>query len=237
MQKKLSNKLPSLSIIIPAYNEEESLKEVLMNTVKDAPKFLSDYEVIVINDGSTDRSGKIADSIAKKYDNIKVIHQENQGYGRTMLNGFKFAKKDFIAYMPADGQFFIRDMAACLPLMRKADLILGYRGSRSDYSTYRLILSYGYLILLKLLFGINYQDVNWLNIWRAEELNKLKINSNGIFLLAEIVIQFKRKGLKIAEAPSRYRLRIGGEVKNAKLRPVVQTFFDALKLKFKILTI
>lgn len=232
MPKRIAKKLPSLTIAIPAYNEEANLAWVLKNTLSEGPKYLSEFEIIIVNDGSTDRTGEIADRFTKKDSRIRVIHQVNKGYGEAMLAGIKEAKKEFVAYMPADGQFLIRDMEHCLPLMREADLILGARGSRADYSTYRLILSYAYLIVLRVLFGITFQDVNWLNIWRTREVQKLKISSRGIFLLAEIVVRFQKKGLRVVEGPSFYRPRRGGKAKNTKLSIALRTLLDAVRLWF-----
>lgn len=232
MSKKVKRKLPSLTIAIPAYNEEVSLPWVIRDIMKEAPQYLSDYEIIIIDDGSTDKTGIVADQLSKKYPFIRVVHQQNKGYGEAMLAGIKEAKKTFVAYMPADGQFLLRDMQFCLPYMNEADLILGSRGSRADYTTYRLILSYTYLIILRMLFGITYQDVNWLNIWRTKEVQKLRISSRGIFLLAEIVIRFKKKGLRIVEAPSFYRPRRAGKAKNARLSIAFRTLLDALRLYF-----
>ena len=231
MPKKVNKKLPSLTFVIPAYNEEENLEWVLKNTILEAPKYLSDFEIVVINDGSSDKTGEIADLFAKKNKKIRVIHQKNGGYGAAMQRGLLETKKDFVVYMPADGQFLIRDMVHCLPLMEKADIILGYRGKRKDYSIYRLILSYGYIFILKVLFGISYHDVNWLNIWRTKEVKKISIHSKGVFLLAEIIIKFKRKGLTILEAQSFYRQRRGGKAKNAKFSVVVHTLIDLLHFR------
>lgn len=225
-------KFQSLTIAIPAYNEEISLVWVLRNILKEAPNYLAEYEIVIIDDGSTDRTGAISDQYAKKYPFIRVVHQKNKGYGEAMLRGIKEAKKTFVAYMPADGQFLLRDMQFCLPYMNEADLILGSRGSRADYTTYRLILSYTYLIILRMLFGITYQDVNWLNIWRTKEVQKLRISSRGIFLLAEIVIRFKKRGLRIVEAPSFYRPRRSGKAKNARLSIAFRTLLDAIRLYF-----
>lgn len=234
MQKRITKKLPSLTISIPAYNEEDNIRWVLKNTVKEAPTYLSDFEIIVIDDGSTDKTGEIADSFTKKYNFIRVIHQDNKGYGEAMLRGIREARKEFVCYMPADGQFLVEDMKFCLPLMKTADLILGARGSRADYTVYRLILSYTYLVVLRILFGVNFQDVNWLNIWRTKEAQKLKINSRGIFLLAEIVIRFQKKGLKVVEASSFYRPRTAGRAKNARFSLALQTLIDAIKLWFSL---
>lgn len=234
MQKRIIKSVPSLTIAIPAFNEEKNIEIVLKDILHDAPKYLSNYEVIIVDDGSTDKTGMIAASYAKKYKNIRVFHQKNKGYGAAMLRGIRAARKDFVCYMAADGQFLLKDMQYCIPLMKEADLILGARGSRADYSTYRLILSYGYLILLRILFDIRFQDINWLTIWRTKEVQKLHIDSKGVFLLAEIVVRFQQKRLVVVEAPSFYRPRKFGQEKNSKPSIAMRTLLDACKLWFKI---
>lgn len=229
MRKGIKKRLPSLTIAIPAYNEEESLPWVLSNILQDAPQHFSDFEILVIDDGSTDTTRKIAEGFAKKDKHLRVVHQTNQGYGGAMLRGIQEATKAYIAFMPADGQFLLKDMVGCWPYLGKADLILGDRGVRVDYSRYRFLLSYGYLFLLWLFFRLPYRDVNWLNLWRRNKVQKIKPLSRGVFLLAEIVIRFKRQGLKIIQVSVPYRKRHAGQVKNTKVKVVWQTFIDLLK--------
>lgn len=222
---------PSITIAIPAYNEEENIEFVINDTLKNLPKYFRDYEVVVVDDGSKDKTGEIADKLAKKSKYLKIIHQKNGGYSSAMLTGIKAAKKDYVAYMPADGQFLIKDMRHCFEELGKADLILGYRGGRQDYATRRVIFSYGYLLLLLFLFDIKYMDVGWVNIWATKKAQKIKLTcSQGIFILTEILVRFKKKKYKITEAPSYYHPRLGGEVKNAKLKVVWKTFTSAFKL-------
>lgn len=232
--------LPSLTVAIPAYNEEENIEWVVNNTLKDLPKYFKDYEIVVVDDGSKDKTGKIADRMAKENNRVRVIHQPNGGYSKAMSRGILNAKKDFVAYLPADGQYLVSDMAKMYPLMKSSDIVLGYRGIRKDYNLYRKILSYGYLIFLWSLFGISVKDLNGPTIWRTSEVKKLKeiysTHSRGVFILAEIVARFKRRGLHIREAQSIYRPRRGGTVKNTKFRVVKDTFIDAAKLWWKLQT-
>lgn len=221
----------SLSIAIPAYNEEENIKLVVTDALKKLPKYFRDWEIIVVDDGSTDKTGEIVDKLVAKNKNLRVIHQKNGGYSSAMLAGIKAAKKEFVAYMPADGQFMVDDMKHCFEIFSGADLILGYRGGRTDYATKRIFFSYGYLLLLLILFDIKYMDVGWVNIWRTNKVQRLKLTcAEGIFILTEILVRFKRKGLNIVEAPSYYHPRISGEVKNAKWKVVFKTFKSAFKL-------
>lgn len=223
--------MASMTISIPAYNEEENLEWVVKDALKSLPKYFRDFEVVIVDDGSKDKTGVIADKLAKSNKRVRVIHQPNGGYSKAMLTGIKAAKKDFVVYMPADGQFLVKDMENCFKIMEKNDLVLGFRGGRPDYSLYRLVLSYGYLLLLWMLFGISYKDVGWVNIWRTNKVQKLNLTgTGGIFILTEIVVKFKKASLKIAEARSYYRPRKSGEVKNAKFKVVKDTFLNAIKL-------
>jgi len=222
--------LPSLSIVIPAYNEEDNLEWFVRDTMKDSPKYgINNYEIVIVDDGSIDATGKIADILAKEYKTIRVIHKKNGGYCSAMLAGIKEAKKDYIAYFPADGQTLIKDIAKCIPYLGKVDLIMGDRGKRLDYTPYRLFISHIYLILLRIFFNNRYRDINWFHIWKRKRIQNMEIISKGIFILAEIVIRFKNKKYLIAEASVPYRSRRSGEAKNAKLNIAWQTFVDLLR--------
>lgn len=228
---KQRRKRLSITIVIPAYNEQQNIAFLVKDTLKKLPKYFKDYEVIIVDDGSTDQTAELADKLSKKNKKLRVIHQTNGGYSKAMLTGIKAATKQFVAYMPADGQFMIDDMRHCFEVMDHADLILGYRGGRQDYTPRRVIFSYGYLLLLLILFDIKYMDVGWVNIWKTDKVQKLKLTAvGGIFILTEILVRFMKKKYKIMEAPSYYHSRIGGEVKNAKLKVVLQTLVNALKL-------
>ena len=225
----------SLSIVIPAYNEEDSIYEVVRNTYEHLPDYFDDYEVIVVNDGSTDQTQKILDQLVDELDGLRIIQQSNCGFGRAMVTGILAASKEFTAYLPADGQFLVPDMRHCFELLEGSDLVLGYRGGRSDYTITRIIMSYGYLTLLTLLFGIKYMDVGWVHIWRTEKVKQLNPKGGrGIFVLTEIAVRFRDLGYSIQEGPSYYHPRIGGKAKNAKLGVVMDTFFQAFRLFFRL---
>ena len=221
----------SLTIAIPAYSEEENIEWILRDTFAKLPAYFNDYEVIVVDDGSTDRTGEICDALAKEFPRLTVIHQKNAGYSKAMLAGIRPATKEFVAYLPADGQFLVDDMRYCFEVMEANDLVLGYRGGRPDYTLRRITMSYFYLLILAILFGIKFVDVGWVNIWRTKKVQSLTIEyADGIFLLSEIVVKFMRRGHKVVEAPSFYHVRRSGEVKNAKFSVAFKTFLGALRL-------
>lgn len=225
----------SITIAIPTYNEEENIEWVIKDSLKGLPKYFKDWEIIIVDDGSDDNTPQITDKLAKNNPRVKVIHQSNGGFSRAMLTGIENATKEFVAYMPADGQFLVDDMRHCFEKMERNDLTLGYRGSRPDYTKYRMIMSYGYLLLLLFLFNIQWIDIGWVFIWKTKKVQSLKFTAlGGIFILTESVVRFRKKGYKIDEAPSYYRVRRAGKVKNAKFKVVRQTFLNTIKLWFDI---
>ena len=227
----------SLSVIIPAYNEEENIERVVKDSVEKLPEYFDDFEIIVIDDGSRDQTPQMCDVLAKKYNHVRIIHKANGGFSRAALDGMNAATKEFIAYVPADGQFLVVDLRHCFAEMERNDMVVGYRGGRPDYTTWRMIMTHGYLILLVLLFGIRLGDVGWATIWRTDKVRSLHLKgAGGVFILAEIIVRFMHKGYSIAEAPSFYHARKSGTVKNAKMSVVLKTVANAFKLWFQIKT-
>ena len=221
----------SLTVAIPAYNEDENIEWVVQDALQKLPEYFTDFEVVIVDDGSTDNTGAIADRLTAAHHSVRVIHQKNGGFSRAMLAGIRASKKEFIAYMPADGQFLVDDMRHCFEVLEKSDLVLGYRGGRPDYTLRRMVMSYGYLIILTILFDIKYMDVGWVNIWRTRRVQSLKLSgTGGIFILSEIVVRFMRSGYIIVEAPSFYHPRASGNAKNAKFSVALKTLLNALKL-------
>ncbi|KKS12697.1 MAG: hypothetical protein UU67_C0044G0004 [Candidatus Daviesbacteria bacterium GW2011_GWB1_41_5] len=229
------NKQLSLSIVIPAYNEEESLGFVLKNTADDLPKIVRDWEIIIVDDGSTDKTLQIASLFVKKHKRARVISQSNSGFNKAMLTGIRAAKKDYVAYMHAGGQELIRDMVNCIKIMHKFDLVIGIRGKRIDYNLYRVLLSYGCSIAYRILFGITYEDVHWVYIWKTREIKKLRLDpKGGIFLFVESLIKFRLKDLKVGQAPAPYRPRYGGDNKNTSPYVAWLTIISMVRLWWQI---
>jgi len=227
-------KNPSLSIVIPVYNEERSLEYVLSDTLKNLPNIVRTFEIIVVNDGSIDKTREIAESFSKKSRRVRVINKHHGGFSKALLSGVKVANKEYVCYMQGDGQDLVRDMVNCFKIMQNYDLVLGVRGKRIDYDFSRLVLSYGALILYRLLFRVNYEDVHWVYIWKTKEIQKLKLNPNaGMFTLVESLIKFRRKGLSIGEAESPYRPRYAGASKNVGFDVVKQTLNGIYDLWWK----
>lgn len=221
----------SLSVVIPTYNEEENIAWVVDDTMQKLPEYFDDFEVIVVDDGSSDETPAICEELQKRFDQLRIIRKKNEGFSRAIRDGIDASRKEFIVYQPADGQFTVDDMRHCFEVMEANDMVLGYRGGRPDYTLWRMMMTHGYLMLLALLFGIRHMDVGWVTIWRADKVKTIDLSgTGGVFILAETLVRFMRKGYRIGEAPSFYHVRKSGTVKNATMSIVLKTVGNALKL-------
>lgn len=226
----------NLTIIVPCFNESLELENTVKTNIADARKYLNNFEIIIVNDGSTDDSPKIAELLDKKYSSVRVVtHKKNLGLGTAILSGAKIASYDLITYLPGDGQAYLRDIIAGVKKAKDADLVLTYRTSRSDYTVYRKFLSWCLTILLRILFNLRFRDYNWVHIYKKNIFSRIKIKSHGVFFLGEIVIKAERLGLKIVQVESMYRPRRFGTSKTVKLRSVCRAFFDLLGIWYDLL--
>lgn len=233
--KKLSSNI-NLTIIVPCFNEALDLEYTIKTNINDAKKYLKNFEIIIVNDGSTDDTLRIAKRLDKKYSNIRIItHKKNLGLGAAILSGAKISRYDLITYLPGDGQVYVGDIIVGLQKAKDADLVLTYRKNRSDYTLYRKFISSCLTILVRILFGLKYRDYNWVHIYKKTIFSKIRIKSNGVFFLAEIVIKADKQQMKIVEAESIYRPRRSGTSKTAKLLIILKAFFDLLAIWYSLI--
>lgn len=231
---KNSSKI-DLSIIVPTYNEDAGISKTVTAIFKDIQtnqikKVIKTFEVIVVDDGSFDDTEQELDKVKKNYA-IKVIkHKSNQGLGAAIITGIKHSTKEFATYLPADGQAFLREISKGLEKAYAADLVLTYRGKREDYNPYRHLLSNTLMVSMKIFFGLNFTDYNWVHIYRTRLFKKIKTKSKGVFYLAEVIVRIHQAGLRILEAEAKYHPRSTGRSKNAKLSVALTTLRDLFKL-------
>jgi glycosyltransferase involved in cell wall biosynthesis len=189
----------SLSIIVPAYNEELLLRGAIEHLVLTAPLHTDVVEIIIVNDGSKDSTGSLADELAAKHDIVSVYHQvPNQGFGATVRHGFRKAQNTYVTYIPVDYHFSAKEFDIYLTLIKYADIVIGYRRERrKELGVYPWMVSAFYHLIVNLVFRLNFYDVNWIHLYRREQLQDFVGQSEGVFLLAETLIKAKRLGLKI----------------------------------------
>jgi glycosyltransferase involved in cell wall biosynthesis len=223
---------PKLAIIVPCFNEEECLAATLNELLGVLAYVEFPWEVIVVDDGSSDGSVAIAEEYVGKDARVRSVkHRVNMGSGQAIWTGIQAAQSELVIYVPADGQFDhgeIPDYVAAAD--NGADIVIGHRLSRSDYTLYRKISSAVFLGLCNNLFDHQFQDVNWVHLWRRSIFTEFEPQSRGVFFLEEILVRSRDRGKKVAEVPSVYRPRAGGQAKGGRPIVILKTIYEMLKL-------
>jgi len=222
------NVLPkSLTVVIPAYNEEASLEKIVVDTLGVVRGTAAQFEIIIVDDGSTDGTRRVAEKLVRQYPEVRVVsHERNLGSGAAIKTGVAHAACEYVIYVPADDQFNIREVDGFLSLTDRADIVIGVRLERSDYSWFRLLSSRVFIALANFLFGFRYKDVNWVHLWRREAFQKIRPRSKGVFMLEEILVRADRLGYKVAEIDSGYRPRIAGRPKGCSIRSILTAIYE-----------
>jgi len=221
----MDNSKISISVFFPAYFDEGNIAKVVENAVKVLEELkLKDYEVIVIEDGSPDKTGEVADEMARKYEKVRVIHHENNmGYGATLKDGFTSSKMDYVFYTDGDNQFDLEEFKRFVALIPFADVIVGYR-KKKQYSLYRKFTSLSYNYLLKLIFGLDYWDIDCaFKLFKRDLFDKIQINSVDAFIDAEIMLKAKLLGYKSIEMGVTHLPRIDGVSTGARPSVILRT--------------
>lgn len=225
----------NISIILPAYNEEANL-ETAIDSVDSAIEFLDlNYEIIVVNDGSTDRSGEVVRDLVDRYPKLKLIeHHPNRGYGGALKAGFEAARFEWIAFLPADNQFDPNEIELLLERIDTADLVSGYRKNRQD-RWIRKLNAWGWNMLVRLLFGHLCRDIDCgFKLFRKEILQHVKINSDGAMIDTELLAGAKVRGYRIADVPLTHRPRISGEATGANPIVILRAFRDLIRFRISL---
>ncbi len=192
---------PSITVFFPCYNEEENVEQQALDVDRVLSEICDDYEVVIVDDGSTDRTAEIADRLAREHSHVRVIHHpHNLGYGTALKTGFLGARKDLILYTDGDNQFDIHDLKKMLPLIKEeVDMVVGYRADRQD-KPLRKFVSRVYNFIIRLIFGLKVRDIDCaFKLFRRSVFDRVEIKSERFLVDTEILVKAKRSGLKIVE--------------------------------------
>lgn len=221
----------SLSVITPALNEEKTLEKVVLKTGEFLKKINLDYELIIIDDGSTDKTGKMADFLAEKDPAIRAVHNpQNMGFGYTVRKGIEIAEKEWATIITADDEVEIDDMRLFLPHTEKADIIIGFIVNKETRNKMRRFLSSCFRFTIKILFGINLPGINGMPFYRVSKVRNIPMKSNDFSIQAEILVKGLNRGLRIDKFGYRIKPRLNGESKAIKFKQIWQSFKSTMKL-------
>jgi putative flippase GtrA len=217
--------LHSLSIVLPAYNEEAVIGTTLEQVLNVLAGLVKDFEVIVVNDGSTDRTGAIISAMMEVEPRVRAVtHTRNQGYGAALADGFAAATKELTLFMDSDGQFDMRDLARLLLFIDEYDAVIGYRLHRQD-TWVRKLNAWGWNVLIRRALGIHVRDIDCaFKLLHTDFLQQHPLETRGAMINAELLYKLKRAGCTYREVGVHHLPRQGGRATGANLRVIVRAF-------------
>ena len=215
---------PEISVVYPMYNEEESIcRAVQMATDVLAPLTDGNYEIVIVNDASTDRTGEIAEELAAADPHIRPSHHEvNRTLGGAIRTGLAHSQGDLVLYMDADLPCHPRHVRDALPKLEAADVVVGYRTGRHE-GAQRWLYTRVYNAVVRWLFGVKVKDVNCpFKLFKRAVVEAMDLRSEGSFIDAEMLAEAHRAGFRIAEIPTVFSPRIAGQSTLARPRVIVK---------------
>jgi glycosyltransferase involved in cell wall biosynthesis len=235
--KVRSGPVQELSVVLPAFNEEANIERVVRHCVTYLEQQVPEYELLVVNDGSRDRTGDILDRLATKLPRLRPLHHpQNRGYGAALRTGFDAATKRFVFYMDGDGQFDIGDLDHLLPLATDDDhIVTGYRIERRDPFIRRLNAKLFGGWLVRLTLGVRVRDLNCaFKLIPKKVFEHITLESPGALINAELYGRAVRQGFGIKEVGVHHYPREAGVQTGAHLSVIIRAFYDLFRLRRKI---
>ncbi|MBN2182443.1 MAG: glycosyltransferase family 2 protein [Sedimentisphaerales bacterium] len=225
----------SISVFFPCFNEQENVRLTVEKALGVLEKLDMDFEVIIIDDGSSDGTGQIADELADRDGRIKVVHHDvNLGYGAALQSGFAAASKDLVFYTDGDGQFDIGEMPPLLPLLEQYDIVSCYRLNRRD-PLIRKINGWCWTKLVCLLFGMKIRDIDCaFKLYKRKIFEGLSLSSKGALIDTEVLARASRKGYRITQRGVHHYPRAAGLQTGANIRVILRAFRELFQLYGKI---
>lgn len=222
---------PELTVIFPAYNEQEGLEDTIGRAMEALDKVVPSYEILIVNDCSKDATGEIADRLAEQFPTVRVIHNEvNLRQGGSLLKAFPEARGRLVIHNGVDYPFDLVDLRLMLPLMEQAHIVVAARASSGGQGVYRALISGVNRALLRVLFGLPISDFNFVQLYRREVLDEIRPDSASTgFLTPEMLIRAHDLGYRLEEVTVPYHPRLTGVATAGRPGVVLESLRDLLR--------
>ena len=226
------HKVSELSIFFPFWNEQDNIEDVIKKAIPVAQKVADKWEIIMVDDGSSDKTPEIARKLVKQDSRLSVVsHDKNRGYGAALKTGFAKAKYNLVVFNDGDGQFDLSEVTKFLERIENADIVIGYRKKRLD-NPFRHILMNMLKVWDFLLFKFHFKDIDCgFKLFKKEALSKiLPFQSEGAMITTEILAKAQKAHLKIVQVEVNHYPRIYGNQSGGNLRVILRAVKESLLL-------
>lgn len=225
----------SLSVFFPCYNEEANVERTTRAALAACRAITDDFEVIIVNDGSRDRTGQIAERLAGEHPEVRVVHNRpNRGYGGALQAGFLSAGKEWVFYTDGDGQFDFREIPKLLELLDRYDIVSAYRVDRRDPPV-RKLNAFAWTTLCNLLLGTRLRDIDCaFKIYPRRLFEEIAMRSEGALIDAEVLARATRRGYRIGQVGVHHYPRAAGTQTGAQFKVIFRAFKELFKLRKEI---
>jgi glycosyltransferase involved in cell wall biosynthesis len=231
--------VPRLSYFFPAHNEEANLADLVAEALVELPTLAAEFEIVIVNDGSRDRTREIADELTARHPGVvrAVHHATNLGYGAALRTGFRAARHDLVAFTDGDRQFKVADLGrltARLAAADQPDVVVGYRIRRAD-PIVRTLYARLYRLANLVFYGLRVRDVDCAcKVFRREALSGIRVVSGGAFFSAELLIKLRRRGRRMVEVGVPHYPRTAGSPTGARPSVIVRAVRDFWSLRLRL---
>jgi glycosyltransferase involved in cell wall biosynthesis len=221
----------TLSLVLPAFNEEDNIEIVVRQALEVLPAFTTDFEIIVVNDGSKDATAAIIDRLSTEDSRVKPVHHRvNQGYGGAVKTGFRSSTCDYVMFMDADRQFDIADIRLLSPFVPLFDIVAGFRMERSD-PIHRRINAEIFNLAVRILFDVHIRDLDCaFKIFRGDLIRSLELTSEGALLNAETMAKLRRQGATMVQVGVPHYPRVAGHATGGDIKVILRAMVGTVVL-------
>lgn len=231
----MNNQKPDVSLFFPVYNDEKTIRTVAQRAIELLEEVARKYEIIIVNDGSPDKSGEFADQLAIEYSQIKVIHHpQNLGYGAALKTGVNVSQYEWICMVDGDNEYDVYELKKMLAIRDYYLLIVGFRYKKL-YSAKRIFISFVYNATLKLIFNSRFRDISTgIRVLNRSILNEINLTSDSPFIGAELAIKSMLRGFPVGEVGIQTFPRDFGKGSATTLKNIMRTIKDLRRINKEI---